>query len=88
MLKDLPTGPKYTVIYTSTPLTESIREEYQYESAFDDAVHIDLKRDLMIRVPPRTNETDMRPLFEKYQFLTPGMYNLDSLSWKCANDVI
>ena len=80
LLKDLPTGPKYTVIYTTTPLKEAIREEYKYESAFDEAVHMDLKRDLRLRVPPKTNETDMRPLFEKYQFLTPGKHNRNPLS--------
>jgi len=75
LLGYLPEGVEYTVIYTSTPVNGTVgrgEENVVYESQFVDAVHADLKRDLEARVPPKTNETDMRPLFEKYQFLTPG----------------
>ena len=76
MLRSIPQGAKYTVIYSSTPLNGTIAEEATlYEPEFESQVdaHIDLKRSVEARVPPKTVETDQRPLFEKYQFFTPGM---------------
>jgi len=67
----------YIAIYTSTPLNSTVRKDREptsYESEFQEAVHMDLRRDLESRVPPKTNQTDQRPLFEKYQFLTPGLF--------------
>lgn len=45
-----------------------------YEAMFDEPVHMDLKRSLYSRAAGRNSSvpTDTRPLFEKYQFLTPG----------------
>lgn len=71
-------GNDYTVIYTSTPvngtITKKETEEGSYQADFVDPAHIDLKRDLEIRVPDKTEQTDFRPLFETYQFLTPGLF--------------
>jgi len=71
-------GKDYTVIYTSTPLNATISkketEEGSYQADFMDPAHIDLKRNLEIREPPKTEQTDFRPLFETYQFLTPGLF--------------
>jgi hypothetical protein len=44
-----------------------------YEPAFEEPVHMELKRQLVARIPPQTKSNDTRPLFEKYQFFTPGM---------------
>lgn len=44
-----------------------------YEAKFLEPLHMDLKRDLWVRERNETNSTDLRPLFEKYQFLSPGM---------------
>jgi len=78
LLNAIPESASYTVVYISTPLNTTVRKEEQervsYESQFQDAVHMDLRRDLKARVPPKINNTDMRPLFEKYQFLTPGLF--------------
>jgi hypothetical protein len=74
ILKSLSKEYKYTVIYTSTPRTPSIQiDEDTYEPSFPNPAQIELKRGLNIRVPPGTVNNDSRPLFEKYQFFTPGM---------------
>lgn len=67
----------YTFILLSTPATTVEEEEVDnpvYEAIFDDAVHMDLKRNLHERKGNSTSRGDQRPLFEKYQFLTPGTF--------------
>lgn len=62
-------GGSYTIIFLSTP------GEPAYETEFDEPVRMDLKRHTQgSPVRRRANETerDTRPLFEKYQFFTPG----------------
>jgi hypothetical protein len=76
----LSSGPEYTVIYTTTPVgavidsedVESV-EPVVYDAEFDATEHLDLKRDFRVRADNSTNSTDTRPLFEKYQFFTPGL---------------
>ncbi|MCJ1226798.1 hypothetical protein MMC12_003452 [Toensbergia leucococca] len=80
---DLLPSPKYTVIYTTTPISSDhpqilIQESQTYEmdSAFPSAVHIDLKRDYSIqgRASNHSGVDSSLPLFEKYQFFTPGIF--------------
>ena len=61
------------MIYITTPSTSS-HDDMLYEAKFQDPVHMDLKRQLMVRYPTNTTTNDTRPLFEKYQFFTPGMF--------------
>jgi hypothetical protein len=77
LLKDLPNGVKYTVIFTTTKVEKVVAEllslpEYEPEFAVASVLKMDLKRDLRVRGDNGTRP-DLRPLFEKYQFLTPGM---------------
>lgn len=77
VLQDLAKHHLYTFILLSTPSTKALEvdESPVYEATFDDSVHMDLKRSLYPRAGGRNSSipTDTRPLFEKYQFLTPGM---------------
>ncbi|KAK3325433.1 BIG/ATPase V1 complex, subunit S1 [Apodospora peruviana] len=66
-------GEEFTVIIVSDP------NQFQaYEPQFAEPVHMDLKRSepLSAFIGQRANnETrDNRPLFEKYQFFTPGIF--------------
>ena len=73
-LKDMP-NYSYTFILLSTPPTDFVDSEEvsAYEPSFNEPLHMDLKRNIYIRDDNSTNNaTDMRPLFEKYQFFTPG----------------
>lgn len=74
VLKDLALHHSYTFILLSTPDSKSVEavEDPIYEAVFDDAVHMDLKRSLSAGKKNSTVESDQRPLFEKYQFLSPG----------------
>lgn len=69
--------------------------EFQsYEPEFSAPVHVDMKRwaekgpelkgqeleGLEIEAPKKANSTDHRPLFEKYQFFTPG----ESYFWRAS----
>ncbi|KAI9046489.1 hypothetical protein LZ554_009236 [Drepanopeziza brunnea f. sp. 'monogermtubi'] len=69
-------GTQYTVIYHTTPadvVAEQGTEQIVYEASFEDVVHMDLKRDLGAREKNAT-VGDVRPLFEKYQFFSPGLF--------------
>ncbi|ORY72013.1 BIG/ATPase V1 complex, subunit S1 [Pseudomassariella vexata] len=67
----------YTVIYTSGPRSEALAGEPKiYEAGFQDTVHMELKRHLqqVARNASPINSTTNLPLFEKYQFFTPGIF--------------
>jgi len=77
----LSSGSEYTVIYTTTPVGAVIDSEdvepvepVVYDAQFDATEHLDLKRDFRVRADNSTNSRDTRPLFEKYQFFTPGIF--------------
>jgi hypothetical protein len=70
----------YTVLYTTTPRAKTYgrpnpeASKYEMETPLEEVMHIDLKRDVEFR--PRQSDSDQTvvdgPLFEKYQFLSPG----------------
>lgn len=65
----------YTIIYTSTPI--SAETQITYEPTFQEPLNVELKRrtDLITTRASKDNQTlDARPLFEKYQFFTPGIF--------------
>lgn len=61
----------YTVVYTGVPGAASASESQNYEADFADPARQELKRELG-QISRRANVTDNLPLFEKYQFFTPG----------------
>jgi hypothetical protein len=61
----------YTVIYTSTPVANKVADDLKYKPAFIEPLHMELKR--FDDMPQNNTKKDDRPLFEKYQFFTPGM---------------
>ena len=69
----------YTVLFFSDP------NEMQYEADFAEPLHMELKRgsDPIFVGRRADNVTDSRPLFEKYQFFTPGRYSRCSLHAWC-----
>ena len=79
-------GDKYTVLYTTSPPAEGQVPASKYSPApvyeMDDqyALHTDLKRDLDSHAG---NSTRSLPLFDTYQFLSPG--NLPHL-FSCSCD--
>lgn len=61
----------YTVIYLTSPVAGVIEESRSYDPIFQEAFHMDLKRD--VTGSKKNNSTrDPRPLFEKYNFFSPG----------------
>ena len=78
LLESLP-GSNYTVIYTTSPSASTndvLQEEsgsYQMDNSMSPLGHLDLKRDLSARQQAPKNVTLVDgPLFERYQYLTPG----------------
>ncbi|KAI2623287.1 BIG1-domain-containing protein [Hypoxylon sp. NC1633] len=61
----------YTVIYVGGPRKETPKT---YVSEFQDAVHTELKRQLHNVQRRAGNSTSNLPLFEKYQYFTPGIF--------------
>lgn len=66
-------------IYITTPPSQQVQEVqdghlYEMDEPYPSALHTDLKRDLNAH-KRQSDSDDMQaglPLFEKYQFITPG----------------
>ena len=79
----------YTVLYTTTPSTKSHERpspeasKYEMETPLEEIMHLDLKRDVDFR--PRQSSSNQTlvdgPLFEKYQFLSPGELTVPASSF-------
>lgn len=73
---------RYTVLYTTTPIsseqlsTMANAEDYQIETNFQSAVHMELKRDFSAHNRESNHSTTPRstPIFEKYMFFGPGLF--------------
>lgn len=70
LLESVQADSDYTVLYFSNP-----HESKLYEADFADPVHIELKRqsDTVFVGRRQANATDKASLFDKYQFLSPGI---------------
>ncbi|KAF2702933.1 BIG1-domain-containing protein [Pleomassaria siparia CBS 279.74] len=73
-------SPDYTVIYTTTPQAESQLDDtlqnhytYEMEDSFNEAVHMELKRDAVSHQRKNTTVKE-GALFERYQYLSPGLF--------------
>ncbi|KAK5133659.1 hypothetical protein LTR08_007513 [Meristemomyces frigidus] len=82
-----PSNLPYTLLFTSTPPTspsEHTNPHYEMDDSYPSALHTDLKRDVAHpnarRAASNSSGDDLNmqaglPLFETYQFLSPGTYN-------------
>ncbi|KAI1410962.1 BIG1-domain-containing protein [Hypoxylon sp. FL1857] len=61
----------YTIIYAGGPRKETSET---YKADFQDGVHQELKRQMHIAQQRAANKTRNLPLFEKYQYFTPGIF--------------
>lgn len=75
----LATLDSYTVIYATldnlSPPQSQHPEQYEMDEPYPSNMHTDLKRDLnahIVRASNASNPQADLPLFEKYQFLSPG----------------
>jgi hypothetical protein len=78
LLNDALRGKEYTVIYTTTPVSGEIAHKPKsYEPVFMEPLHMELKRQSHLTIAA-SNSTVLgnAPLFERYQFFTPGKYLL------------
>ncbi|KAI9697592.1 MAG: hypothetical protein M1836_004542 [Candelina mexicana] len=79
---DLLPSSRYTVIYTTTPPLADVKPalhhvaSYEMEESFPSGFHTDLKRDFSIHKRTDGDNTTLvdGPLFERYQFFTPGLF--------------
>ena len=77
---DLLSSNKFTVIYTTTPpnaarqATSAEAESYELDAQFHAPVHMELKRDYSNHKRASDGNITLPdgPLFERYQYLTPG----------------
>jgi hypothetical protein len=67
----------YTVVYTTSPpkttppfASAKAQQTYEMETPYDQAIQMELKRDLGIHKRASPNEGG---LFERYQYFSPGM---------------
>ncbi|KAK5195868.1 hypothetical protein LTR92_004809 [Exophiala xenobiotica] len=80
---DLLPTQNYTVLYMTTwavdngvTAQQAEPTDYDMKSQIQESMHIDLKRDLGLRAENKTENQTMidGPLFDKYQFFTPGIF--------------
>jgi hypothetical protein len=79
LISKLPKHESYAVIYTTTPdkkgyrvNSQAVQDVYEMDDAFPSAaVHMDLKRDIGSREAGSHSNSSL-PLFETYQYFTPG----------------
>lgn len=66
------------LMYITTPPAQKIQDQgsqhhYEMDDPYPSSMHTDLKRDVYPRADDSNNDMQAGlPLFEKYQFLTPG----------------
>ncbi|EON69185.1 hypothetical protein W97_08543 [Coniosporium apollinis CBS 100218] len=73
-------GERFTVIYTTTPPSSEqlaatqhkSQVVYEMDESYPEAYHMDLKRDVSSHAD--NNTASKLPLFEKYQFLSSGIF--------------
>lgn len=87
VLDSISSGLPCTFIYLTTPATnvavQKQGEEQVYKPEFKEPLHMDLKRDVYARARNESGvPQDLRPLFEKYQFFSPGTFSPLSLQWQ------
>ncbi|KAH0006434.1 BIG1-domain-containing protein, partial [Aureobasidium melanogenum] len=78
----LATLDSYTVLYATLPnlfppFKPQHPEQYEMDEPYPSNMHTDLKRDLnahIVRASNASNPQADLPLFEKYQFLSPGIF--------------
>ncbi|MCJ1234097.1 hypothetical protein MMC14_002055 [Varicellaria rhodocarpa] len=79
---DILPSPNFTVIYTTTPISTGYQrlvsesKSYEMDESPLLSAHMDLKRDLSAHPRAASNGSTVNngPLFEKYQFFTPGIF--------------
>jgi hypothetical protein len=77
----LATLDSYTVLYATldnlSPPQVMHPEQYEMDEPYPSNMHTDLKRDLNSHISRASNASNPQanlPLFEKYQFLSPGTF--------------
>ena len=80
-----PPSPKFTVIYITSPgSAEGVEEPVAYEmdTPMSPMAHIELKRSLGLEERNGTSNITLPsgPLFEKYQYFTPGKLSIATTS--------
>lgn len=68
---------KYTVMYLTTPASDKVAHA-AYEPVFMEPLHTEMKRQSTYhrRASENSSVPSNAPLFEKYQFFTPGKHSL------------
>lgn len=86
----LPKEESYTIIYTTSPSLEVAEANpahnqklYEMDDPYPSSVHMDLKRDVESHAQDAQLDSSL-PLFEKYQFLSPGKLDFSNLSANCC----
>lgn len=74
---DLLSADSYTIIYLSSPAGQSTYDGVDSTGTLSAELKKLRARAWPVRRQDNNTEWDKRPLFEKYQFLTPGSFILD-----------
>lgn len=72
LLANITKDINYTLILLTTPPKSSEGQDYRNTESINTPSHLELKRQLAARSHIISKDADLRPLFEKYQFFSPG----------------
>lgn len=77
LLQKIPYSANYTVIYTTTPATDKTHMSVydpKFQAPFEASEKFELKRSFALSkyAEASKNVSSTAPLFEKYQFFSPG----------------
>lgn len=65
---------KYTIIFTTIPPEYTNADLSSIDDLTPESLHTELRREIQARAHNISVGADLRPLFEKYQFLSPGLF--------------
>lgn len=74
LLANITKDINYTLILLTTPPKSSEGQDYRNTESINTPSHLELKRQLAARSHIISKDADLRPLFEKYQFFSPGIF--------------
>ncbi|CAL5868470.1 uncharacterized protein PFLUO_LOCUS2696 [Penicillium psychrofluorescens] len=84
----IPASSKYTILYVTSPREFPDSDSIEYDSSegsYQDALHVDLKRDYSSwsSNADSSDDSGSQSLFEEYQFFTPGIFMGFMASFLC-----
>ena len=75
ILDRIPASSKYTLLYATSPREYADSNDVEgVDDMYQDPVHMELRRDYSMHLRDESDDDSSKSLFEKYQYVSPGMF--------------